>query len=343
MPARKDSPTPADPRQVCLSLAIEGVGEGEDWRPPAEFRILANGVTNTLKGPVVYNAESGEVVMERLRQLGRDSLPFDYGHGMICDTQSYDTACAAGWFKLEMRDDGLWASDIQWTSKAAKALEEREFRYFSPFLYLDIETAEIRELVNVALTNLPATMNQTPLVASATTDPEPNEDDSHMDLKQLLEALGVQNASQAAVKFSTLQSDVTKLTEGAQASQARLTELEAENAKLKEGAELASKEQLVASLTADGKLSPAQKDWALSLSVDALKGFAASAPVVAPSTGVQAANPDASTEALTAEDRAVMKLCGIPEAEYVANKRAANEGPIHMSWADQARAQKGSK
>jgi phage I-like protein len=58
--------------------------------------------------------------------------------------------------------------DIEWTRKATERLKDREYRYFSPTFYHD--KGRITEYVNTALTNLPATKDQEPLVASRSTD-----------------------------------------------------------------------------------------------------------------------------------------------------------------------------
>jgi len=59
------------------------------------------------------------------------------------------------------RNGELWASNVQWTDKAAGMLKAREARYVSPAFNYEDDGA-ITELVNVALTNIPATKKQTP-------------------------------------------------------------------------------------------------------------------------------------------------------------------------------------
>jgi phage I-like protein len=135
--------------------------------PPREFRLLAEGTNETSKGPIRMSAAAGAHVLRAFSELGRDRLPFDYGHAQLGFVQGYDAARAAGWFVPQVRGGELWAADIQWTPTAARALSEREFRFFSPALTLDAESREVRSLINVALTNLPATRGQAPIMASA--------------------------------------------------------------------------------------------------------------------------------------------------------------------------------
>jgi phage I-like protein len=85
----------------------------------------------------------------------------DYEHQSLKGGQ----APAAGWIKdLEVREDGLWAK-VEWTGQAEEYLKRREYRYFSPVLRLDPESRRPQELMNVALTNIPAIQGLSPLVA----------------------------------------------------------------------------------------------------------------------------------------------------------------------------------
>lgn len=136
--------------------------------PPTEIRLLRAGVNETTKGPIVCNAKAARATIAAVvAHYGRPVLNFDYGHGQVGFVGSYETARSAGWFELQERAGALWATNIEWTPRAKQALSEREFRYFSPALMRDPDSGEIKSLINVALTNTPATKGQLPLVASA--------------------------------------------------------------------------------------------------------------------------------------------------------------------------------
>ena len=106
---------------------------------------------------------------------------------------SRDSSAAAGWFTLEFRGDGMWATAIEWTTAAFESIKNREFRFTSPALMLD-ETEELgvlraTEIINVAITNLPATVGQRPLVARETTT---EKKEAEMPFpKELLKQLGL--------------------------------------------------------------------------------------------------------------------------------------------------------
>jgi hypothetical protein len=121
----------------------------------------------TLKGTFILTDEGAREVMQRYVEHGTD-LHFDYEHLSIEPEKNAnpELAAAAGWFDLELRPDGLWATNIRWTPRAEKMLRDGEYRYISPAFHAD-EEGQIHELVNVALTNLPATDNLNALVAAS--------------------------------------------------------------------------------------------------------------------------------------------------------------------------------
>jgi phage I-like protein len=146
------------------TLTIELLAK--DGQPPAEFRIFASGFIETTKGVFKFDDKSADAVMEKVADWGNDYC-IDYGHSMLSFFQldPAESMKAAGWFTPELRDGELWASNVSWTKKASEMLSEREARYISPAFDFDAD-GRVTELVNCALTNIPATKNQIPLVAS---------------------------------------------------------------------------------------------------------------------------------------------------------------------------------
>lgn len=165
--------------------------------PPSEFRMLQRGVTRMRKGGKIFNIllddEGEQSIKDAMASKGREQLPIDYDHGMLGMIASRDSSAAAGWFTLEFRGDGMWATAIEWTPKAFESIKNREFRFTSPALMLD-ETEELgvlraTEIINVAVTNLPATVGQKPLVAHETTTE--NQEAAMPFPKELLKQLGL--------------------------------------------------------------------------------------------------------------------------------------------------------
>jgi phage I-like protein len=129
---------------------------------PEWIRVLPLGKVELAdhREPFTVDEESLGFMVAAFRSRGVD-LVIDYEH----QSMNGDRAPAAGWIKdLEARDDGLWAR-VDWTEQAQEYLTQREYRYFSPVLRLDPETRKPTALMHVGLTNVPAINHLPPLVA----------------------------------------------------------------------------------------------------------------------------------------------------------------------------------
>lgn len=197
-------------------IAFQAAPVTSEDDPPKEFKILNFGTTRMRKGGRIFNIIFDEVsrdsVFAALESQGRKQLPIDFDHGMLGFISTRESSMAAGWFTLEARSDGLWAADIEWTKKAFESIKEREFRFTSPALFLEeleqVGDFRATEVINVALTNLPATVSQKPLVANS----NPGEETEMKFTKEMLEKLGLkEDASdeQIAERLSVLASAET--------------------------------------------------------------------------------------------------------------------------------------
>ncbi|EAS8529870.1 hypothetical protein EHZ41_00400 [Salmonella enterica] len=83
---------------------------------------------------------------------------FDYEHQALRAAQNGKPAPASAWFsEFEwVEGDGLYATDVRWTSAATQMIASLEYRYVSPVFSYNPLTGEVMGLLNVALTNLPA-------------------------------------------------------------------------------------------------------------------------------------------------------------------------------------------
>lgn len=127
-------------------------------------------------------------------------LAIDYEHQTLNAETNGKPAPAAGWFKPEVRDDGLYATGVHWTDEAAGYLKSREYRYFSPVALLDAKTRKPTKLLPMALTNWPATKNITSLVARA------DETSTENTMKTVLVALGLKAEADEAEAFAAVNS-----------------------------------------------------------------------------------------------------------------------------------------
>jgi phage I-like protein len=96
-------------------------------------------------------------------------IMLDYDHASLDTNSAPDPAQAgkaAGWCSLEVRNGELWAVNVRWTEPAAEALRRKEWRFMSPAFTADA-SGRILSLINVAITNLPATRRLEPLMAAS--------------------------------------------------------------------------------------------------------------------------------------------------------------------------------
>lgn len=144
---------------TALSIALTGD------EPPSEFRIFRAGANETTKGTFVFDDAAAASVMSEYAEHGID-LMLDYDHASL--GTGIDPALsgkAAGWFNIEVRNGELWAVNVRWTPPAAEALRRKEWRFMSPAFGTD-DSGRVASLLNVALTNLPATRKLEPLMAA---------------------------------------------------------------------------------------------------------------------------------------------------------------------------------
>lgn len=286
--------------QVALLLAIS------TDEPPSEFRIFAKGENKTTKGTVVFDAQSAKLVPAAYAEHGVE-LFIDYEHKSILSTPAVDGGKAAGWFKPEVRDGELWASDVKWTPAAETAIRSKEYRYFSPVVLHDAK-GRVHKLVNVALTNLPATKNLRALVASDA----PNQGHKTMDeeLALLFTALQVDSSSKALGVITALREEADKV----KTLSARVAELELQ---------IASRdvEMLLLDAKEAGKVSEAELPKLREMGVKDVAWLSGYLAIKSPAP---AATPEhkepleqAGNTKLSALELKAIELAGIPAADFL--------------------------
>lgn len=170
-------------RVTKLSIVLTGD------EPPSEFCIFAAGVVESTKGKITFDEKAAKSVMAEYTAHGID-LMIDYDHASLAYV-SLDPAQAgkaAGWFNLEVRGGELWAVNVRWTEPAAAALRRKEWRFMSPAFNTD-DQGRVTSVLNVAITNLPATRRLEPLMAASVTALGENSMLSAETIKAALDAL----------------------------------------------------------------------------------------------------------------------------------------------------------
>lgn len=315
--------------------------------PYGKFRAT-DGRPTDVEAWYVTDTNGADVVA--LANNQRNPLPIDYEHQIIHSLKNGKEAPSAGWMEyFYFTPQGIFA-DVRWTDKAADYIKNGEYRYISAVFAYDTD-GYVRKIFHAALTNTPALdgMEEAMVAASVNLLQE----DNPMD-KKLLAALCALFALKADASEADITEKVTalsaakgdspvdvldvyaKLAEKEQSVAALSTQvgnpdpakfvpvelvaaLQADFNTLKASVETDKKNALITAALSQGKLSPALKDWAQSLSVEALSAYLEKAPAMAALSGEPQAkaDPDQNVVALSAEQQATAKMLGISEAEYI--------------------------
>lgn len=315
--------------------------------PYGKFRAT-DGRPTDVEAWYVTDTNGADVVA--LANNQRNPLPIDYEHQIIHSLKNGKEAPSAGWMEyFYFTPQGIFA-DVRWTDKAADYIKNGEYRYISAVFAYDTD-GYVRKIFHAALTNTPALdgMDEAMVAASVNLLQE----DNPMD-KKLLAALCALFALKADASEADITEKVTalsaakgdspvdvldvyaKLAEKEQSVAALSTQvgnpdpakfvpvdqvvaLQADFNALKTSVEADKKEALITAALSQGKLAPALKDWAQSLSVEALSAYLEKAPAMAALSGKPQAktDPDQNVVALSAAEQAAARALGMTEAEFI--------------------------
>ena len=131
---------------------------------PTELKLFSAGVNETTKGPFLYNPLLAEYLT--FHSHTADTLPIDINHLSFSQDTDVKNHRAVGYFKLEPREDGLWATEIEWTPEGQELLTNKAFKYTSPTFYVAEDGMTIVEIAGLSLTNNPATYGLDAIVAN---------------------------------------------------------------------------------------------------------------------------------------------------------------------------------
>lgn len=318
---------------------------------PEEIKILPLGHVHSQKGDFEVDDESIKLIVEQFKNRNVD-LVIDYEHQTLKDVQ----APAGGWIEEIYKGTDAIMAKAKWTDKAKEYLKNREYRYLSPVVIVRKKDRKAAGLHSVALTNTPAIDGMFAVVNSLGTDGmEENEEETGMDIKELVKLLGLpETATEEEVK-SALEAAKAALGEnkddgaGSDGNEPGASPVAnsvvlsllglSENAKTEDAAAaimalkagtgnnelVALKEELkkrnaddmVQTALKAGKITAAQKEWALSYALsdkDGFKAFMDKAPVVVPQGKLDLKDaPDTNNKDY---DMEILKNCGISKEDY---------------------------
>ena len=138
-------------------------------RVPTRVRIAPWGEVDSTSGRFIVDEESARLVVEAFKRHETD-LPIDYEHQTLGGAYASPTgqAPAAGWIKrIEVvPNDGIYA-EVEWTAPALEQLAAKQYRYLSPVALVRKSDRKLIGIHSVALTNKPAIVGMDPLVNRA--------------------------------------------------------------------------------------------------------------------------------------------------------------------------------
>lgn len=254
-------------------------------RVPTRVRIAPWGEVDSTSGRFIVDEESAQLVVEAFKRHETD-LPIDYEHQTLGGAYASPTgqAPAAGWIKrLEVvPNDGIYA-DVEWTAPALRQLADKQYRYLSPVALVRKSDRKLIGIHSVALTNKPAIAGMDPLV---------NRADIQADTETALQSLRDHLQLEADSDIGTI----------LVAADRRFDALHRDH-------ELREAEEQVRRAVRSGKVTPAQREFAVRLALhdsELFDEWIRTTPVVIPLG--RTAPPDttvasASQHSLTAKAR----------------------------------------
>ncbi|WP_321276927.1 phage protease [Thiomicrorhabdus indica] len=347
---------------ACLSLELNPneaaltKAPAEIQLTPAGYFRAVDGRPDDAENGWYIDASLATVLKAQANTMVNEFV-IDYEHQTLHKEKNGQPAPAAGWFKrLEWREgQGLFAIDVKWTPQAELAILNGEYRYLSPVFTYEPQTGRVLTLRMAALTNSPG-LDGMQSLASLTLEQfnhlaNPSEETS-MD-KELKLALGLpedatkeqvmaaltqlQTKAAAADEADTQIAALTAQIEAnsdAQPDPAKYVPIEMYNdantqlAALTQQQAAKNVETVVDKAIADNLLRPAEKDWAINLGKSNMASLTQQIQLRQPMAALSAKQVDAvqtppeKTAVLTAEQKQVAKVLGIPESEYQAQLQA---------------------
>lgn len=323
---------------VLICKDVEG-------KVPAEIQVIPYGYHDTPKGPFTLDDEGARGIVEAFEAQTNDMV-IDYEHQTVADPPV--EAPAAGWIKtlVNRGADGIWAV-IEWTDRAKQYIANREYRYVSPVFLKRISDNRVIRLINVALTNQPNIDGMVPLANKLGFEGDTNTKEATM--KELWKLLGLaedakEEAAIAAVNKlkidlaaktvvviankgvldalglaeSATESEIVATILAMKQSHTKIDDMVKELNTLKAGLIQRDADGAVEMAMKEGKITPAQKDWALDYAKRDLEGFkvfVSKAPVVVIEGKVVTDQKEAGT-GIDDVQAQINKMCGVDEETF---------------------------
>lgn len=234
---------------------------------PTWIHILPLGTFTGLDGRGPFHAgDAQRIIAASMAGNVWRALPIDYDHQIDLLPTKGGTAPAAGWITdIEARPDGLWAK-VDWTTRAARMIREREYRAISP-VFMHGADNQVLRIARAALTNNPAleltSLNSRNATTGASTMPE-----NQGFQAKLRKALGLAEDADENAIIAAVEELTTQRASFDPAKHVPIEVFERTAAELRashQGATREAAERAVKDACESGLLFPFMREWALEL------------------------------------------------------------------------------
>ena len=339
---------------LLASCAIELSGQ----TPPEWVELLPGGAVKARDGRSWRNDDPAAVIAATRSHAGATDPVVDYEHQTDLAPANGQPAPAAGWMRdLEVRDGAIWGR-VEWTAKATEMIAAREYRYLSPVFFHD-KAGRIKRLARAALTNKPAL--ELPALAR---EEHTMHDTLSKALKKVLATLGLtEEANETAVEAAlaryeeqssagraavyglkavatALNLDDSSTSEeivaaakaahtpdpGAFVPRSEFDKVARTLAQVQDERAAEKATAAVDEAIGAGKVTPAQRDWALAYARAGAEGFeryCEAAPVILAPGSLGEPRPTGDPDAaLTEDELAVCKAMGLDAEKFKESRKA---------------------
>ena len=291
-------------------MAIAGTTLTGSATPPEWIELIPAGEFKGRDGRGPFRLTKPDRVIAATRALQMEAgLPIDYDHATDFGAPEGRPAPAAGWIcGFAERGGALWGK-VEWTAHGADAVATREYRYISP-VFEYAENGEVVRLLRAALTNNPnllltaisARNGKRPTESKRGNRRARQEDSEYMDefVSEVRKLLGLTDESTpeeilAALAELAKESKAKKVKAGSGSSHTPLEEIQSAVAgadaaryvpvaefeevltelnRLQAARHREQAEKAVENAMKEGRLSPSQREWAISYCQADSDGFA---------------------------------------------------------------------
>lgn len=139
-------------------LFLDVAATTDKLEPVTEFLLFRYGSNETTQGRITLDETAARKVMaayEKRTRARSGYLDIDFYHLSRKSDARLEDRRSAGRCKLELRDDGIWCTDIRPTAEARAMLEADQVRSYSPVVSVNSKGI-LLEVLQLSLTNIPA-------------------------------------------------------------------------------------------------------------------------------------------------------------------------------------------